>query len=101
MRRVVIRSVGVEGDPAFMDGDGGTILAEFDDDRMWSVGDRVNLPNGDEVQVLGLRELLSGVDPRSVLCVGDVSKELRRTWTTRLRAERGACGESSSITPPR
>ena len=75
MRRVVIRSVGVERDPAFMDGDDGTILAEFDDDRIWSVGDRLNLPNGDEVQVLGLRELLSGVDPRSVLFVGDVSKE--------------------------
>ncbi len=75
MRRVVIRSVGVERDPAFIDGDDGTVLAEFDDDRIWSVGDHLNLPNGDEVQVLGLRELLSGVDPRSVLFVGDVSKE--------------------------
>ncbi len=75
MRRVVIRSVGVERDPAFIDGDDGTILAEFDDDRIWSVGDRLNLPNGDEVQVLGLRDLLSGVEPRSVLLVGDVSKE--------------------------
>ncbi len=75
MRRVVIRSVGVERDPAFIDGDDGTILAEFDDDRIWSVGDRLNLPNGDEVQVLGFRELLSGVEPRSVLLVGDVSKE--------------------------
>ena len=75
MRRVVTRSVGVERDPAFIDGDDGTILAEFDDDRIWSVGDRLNLPNGDEVQVLGLRDLLSGVEPRSVLLVGDVSKE--------------------------
>jgi len=75
VRRVVIRSVGVERDPAFIDGDDGTILAEFDDDRIWSVGDRLNLPNGDEVQVLGLRDLLSGVEPRSVLLVGDVSKE--------------------------
>ena len=75
MRRVVIRSVGVERDPAFIDGDDGTVLAEFDDDRIWSVGDRLNLPNGDEVQVLGLRDLLSGVEPRSVLLVGDVSKE--------------------------
>ena len=75
MRRVVIRSVGVERDPAFIDGDDGTILAEFDDDRIWSVGDRLNLPNGDEVQVLGLRDLLSGVEPRSVLLVCDVSKE--------------------------
>ena len=49
MGRVVVRSVGVERDPALVDGEDGTILAEFDDDRVWSVGDRLNLPNGDEV----------------------------------------------------
>ena len=75
MRRVVTRSVGVERDPAFIDGDDGTILAEFDDDRIWSVGDRLNLPNGDEVQVLGFRELLGEVNPRSVLFVGAVSQQ--------------------------
>jgi hypothetical protein len=75
VRRVVIRSIGVERDPAFIDGEDGTILAEFDDDRIWSVGDRLNLPNGDEVRVLGFRELLGGADQRSVLFVGEVSKE--------------------------
>ena len=74
MGRVVVRSVGVERDPALVDGEDGTILAEFDDDRVWSVGDRLNLPNGDEVQVLGFRELLSDVDPRKVLFVGEIPK---------------------------
>jgi hypothetical protein len=75
VRRVVVRFVGAEADPAFIQGEDGTILAEFHDDRIWSVGDRLNLPNGDEVQVLGFRDLLSGVDPRSVLFVGDVSNQ--------------------------
>jgi hypothetical protein len=72
--RVFVRSVDVERDPAFIEGDEGTLIAEFDDDRAWSVGDRLSLPDGDEVRVLGFRELLIGMDSRTVLFVGEVSK---------------------------
>lgn len=57
-------------DPSRVTDQGGEILAEFDSPRLHTEGERLTLPDGTEVEIIGVTEdLASG---RQTLSVGNV-----------------------------
>lgn len=60
-------------DPKLVTEAGGEVLATFDSDKPFNEGDRLNLPDGTTVEVIGYEEVLGGPKGWSqILFVGDV-----------------------------
>jgi len=56
MVRVIVRDGRASRDPNLVTVDGGEVLAELDVERRYRAGDRLTLPDGTDVVVIGVRE---------------------------------------------
>lgn len=73
--KVTVRDGRMGRDPGLVDDEGGEVLMAFEAARPLDVGDRLTLPDGAEVVVIGLTEHLGGADGwGQVVFVGDVWK---------------------------
>lgn len=80
--QVIVRDGRIGRDPSRVTEAGGEVLHEYDmdfDPERWpDVGDRITLPNGDEVEVIGVNEQLEANERNEItehtltVFVGDV-----------------------------
>jgi hypothetical protein len=71
--RTIVRDGRVGRDPNRVTEDGGEVLDEFDADHPVGIGERLTLPDGNEVVVIGQNVAFGGVMvPTVTLHVGDL-----------------------------
>lgn len=70
--KVIVRDGRMGRDPQLVTDEGGEVLMTFDSDRPYDEGDVLTLPNGDRVQVIGLKETISATGWDLTLYVGDL-----------------------------
>lgn len=70
--RVIVRDARLGPDPALVTGEGGEVLHEFESDRIYDLGDRLVLPDGTQVKVIGFRETFAD-EHTQVLMIGNIS----------------------------
>jgi hypothetical protein len=68
---VIVREARSGPDPAFVTGEGGQVLDEFESDRIYDLGDHLSLPDGTEVEVIAFRETFAG-EHTQTLMIGDL-----------------------------
>lgn len=69
--RTIVRDGRVGRDPALVTEQGGEILVEFDTDHPVQVGERLTLPDGNEVVVIGQNTALGDAGLVVTVHVGD------------------------------